>query len=218
MKCPHCMVQFHEYTTQTRLGSDADGDWVMLQNYCPACKKLVLRLASGIWREDGPDGPALAEVRDVRFIRPNAIARESVPAQVPQEFAANHLEAALILAQSPKASAALSRRCIEDVLAAMCATERGNLARAIQQAIDSGRFPPFVTKSLEAVKSVGNFPAHPLKSERAGEIVPVERGEAELNLDVLECLFDFLFVQPDLMQRKLDALSSPTDDSGIPLL
>jgi hypothetical protein len=35
-----------------------------------------------------------------------------------------------------------------------------------------------------------------MKSTSTGTIVPVEPGEAEWNLDVLEMLFDFCFVLP----------------------
>jgi hypothetical protein len=56
------------------------------------------------------------------------------------------------------------------------------------------------------VRNIGNFATHPLKSEKTGEILPVEPMEAEWNLDVLEALFDFYFVQPDVVRKKRAAL------------
>jgi len=43
---------------------------------------------------------------------------------------------------------------------------------------------------------------HPIKSERPGEVVEVEPGEADWNLDVLEALFNYYFVQPTAIKGK----------------
>ena len=44
----------------------------------------------------------------------------------------------------------------------------------------------------------------------------VEPGEAEWNLDVLEALFDFYFVQPSILQAKLAALNAKLKEAGKP--
>jgi hypothetical protein len=46
------------------------------------------------------------------------------------------------------------------------------------------------------------------------EIVPVEPGEAEWNLDVLESLFDFYFVAPARTKARRDALNKKLADAG----
>jgi len=43
---------------------------------------------------------------------------------------------------------------------------------------------------------------------------PVEPGEAEWNLDTLEALFDYYFVQPSVIRRKKDALKQELKDAG----
>jgi hypothetical protein len=48
--------------------------------------------------------------------------------------------------------------------------------------------------------------------------LPVELGEAEWNLDVLESLFDFYFVQPARAKAKRDALNKKLADAGKPPL
>ena len=55
------------------------------------------------------------------------------------------------------------------------------------------------------------------KSQPArAEVVEVEPGEAEWNLDVLEGLFDFCFVQPTLMKKKREALNNKLAKAGKP--
>jgi hypothetical protein len=55
-----------------------------------------------------------------------------------------------------------------------------------------------------------------MKSTASGEVVPVEPGEAEWNLDVLEALFDFYFVQPAWVKKKRDALNLKLQQAGKP--
>ncbi len=69
---------------------------------------------------------------------------------------------------------------------------------------------------LDAVRNIGNFAAHPLKSQSTGEIVEVEPGEAEWNLEVLEMLFDFYYVQPAHAQKRRDELKKKLADAGKP--
>ncbi|MGD1090046.1 MAG: hypothetical protein ABR955_15180 [Verrucomicrobiota bacterium] len=69
---------------------------------------------------------------------------------------------------------------------------------------------------MDAIRIVGNFAAHPIKSKASGEIIEVETGEAEWNLDVLESMFDFYFTQPALLKKKRDALNAKLKEAGKP--
>ena len=82
--------------------------------------------------------------------------------------------------------------------------------------INSGKLPSHLAESIDAIRNIGNFSAHPIKSKSTGEIVPVEPQEAEWNLDVIEALFDFYYVQPGLLQAKREALNKKLSDSGKP--
>jgi hypothetical protein len=55
-----------------------------------------------------------------------------------------------------------------------------------------------------------------MKSKASGEILPVEPGEAEWNLDTLESLFDYYFVQPAIVKRKKDTLNKKLAEAGKP--
>lgn len=63
------------------------------------------------------------------------------------------------------------------------------------------------------IREVGNFAAHPTKSQRTGEIVPVEFGEAEWCLDVLEMLLDFYFVRLEANRKKLEDMNRKLTDA-----
>jgi hypothetical protein len=53
-----------------------------------------------------------------------------------------------------------------------------------------------------------------MKSKNSGEIIDVEIGEAEWNLEVVEELMDYYFVRPVKLQKKKDALNSKLKDAG----
>ena len=91
-----------------------------------------------------------------------------------------------------------------------------DLAGQIQEVLDSKQLPSHLADALDAVRNVGNFAAHPIKSKSTGEIVDVEIGEAEWCLDVLEDLFDFYFVQPEKLKKKKAALNKKLKESGKP--
>ncbi|OHE71939.1 MAG: hypothetical protein A2007_05620 [Verrucomicrobia bacterium GWC2_42_7] len=150
------------------------------------------------------------------MVYPKAISRGGCPKEVPQEFANDYFEACSVLSDSPKASAALSRRCLQLLLRDVAKVKHSTLEKEIQEILDSQKVPSHITDIIDAVRQIGNFAAHPIKSKSSGEIVPVEPGEAELNLDVLEALFDFYFTQPAKTQARKNALNIKLKDAGKP--
>ena len=137
---------------------------------------------------------------------------------VPEEIACDYNEACLVLGDSAKASAALSRRCLQNVLREKGGVKPGNLASEIGQVVSQGQLPSQVADAIDAVRNIGNFAAHPIKSENTGEVQPVESHEAEWNLEVLESMFDYYYVQPAVLDAKRDALNAKLKEVGKPPL
>ena len=92
----------------------------------------------------------------------------------------------------------------------------GNLSNEIQEVIDSNSLPSDIAESIDLIRNIGNFAAHPTKSQTSGEIVPVELGEAEWCLDLIEMLYDFYFVRPETNKKKLEAINLKLADAGKP--
>jgi len=155
---------------------------------------------------------------NVRLVRPKGSARPPCPGEVPDQYAKDYEEACLVLPDSPKAAAALARRCLQNVLRDVAQVRPGNLADEIQQVIDGGKLPSQLADSIDAIRNIGNFAAHPMKSQQSGQILEVEPEEAGWNIDVLEMLFDFYFVQPALIQKKRAALDQKLQSAGKPVM
>jgi hypothetical protein len=219
MKCPHCRVEFRPEVSWLLIGQDVESYWGLERYKCPneECNKWILYLVNGTpVKTSGPPFAGFQDVGDRRLIRPKGAVRAPVPPEVPENLAEDYAESCLVLPDSPKASAALSRRCLQNLLREHAEIKPGNLADEIQEVIDSGQLPSHLVEAVDAVRNIGNFAAHPIKSKVTGQILPVEPGEAEWNLDVLELLFDFYFVQPKVTRRKRDALDAKLKEAGKP--
>ena len=117
---------------------------------------------------------------------------------------------------SPKASAALSRRCLQTVLREAGRSKERDLSKQIDEVLP--KLPSHIGEQVDAIRNTGNFAAHPNKSKSTGEIVEVEPGEAEWNLDVLDLLFDHYYVGPKIAEKKRAALDQKLQDAGKPPL
>jgi hypothetical protein len=91
-----------------------------------------------------------------------------------------------------------------------------DLANQIQEVLDANILPEPLAGDLDAVRNIGAFAAHPLKSTNTGEIIDVEPGEAEWGLNILEELFNFYFVQLPAQQRRREALNIKLTDAKKP--
>lgn len=153
------------------------------------------------------------------FFLPKIAGRAGLSTDIPEESYGKYFkEACAVLSDSPMASAALSRKCLQTLLRDQARVTHSSLNNEIQEVLDQSKLPSSLSGAIDAVRVVGNFAAHPIKSTNTGEIFDVEQGEAEWLLDTLEGLFDYYFVQPAILQRKRDALNTKLSEAGKPHL
>ena len=208
MKCPHCLKSYHPQVGYHGFGSDEDYTWALSWQSCPSCKKYIIELLQY--------SKVNSNLLKTSLVYPKAISRAPLSTDVPDEFAKDYKEACLVIADSPKASAALSRRCLQNILRGKAGVKKSDLSKEIEEVLQSKQLPSHLALAIDAVRNIGAFAAHPIKSTNTGEIVDVEPGEAEWLLDVLEGLFDFYFVQPAELARKREALNKKLTDAGKP--
>lgn len=215
--CPHCGRSINASVTTRQIGMDrfSSGFEANFQQ-CPSCGRAIIDLVNGKANRPGNQARFLMSNTTTRLIHPRTPDRP-VPSEVPPGIASDYREAALVLADSPKASAALSRRCLQAVLRARKYKGR-NLEAEIARALEARVLPTTVAQSLDAVRQIGNFAAHPSKSEHPTEITDVEPNEAEWCLDVLDMLFDAYWVQEAAAKSKIDALNAKLEKASKPRL
>ena len=217
MDCPHCSKSVHVDWTETPMGADLEFEYTIKRAECPACERIILKLETMDRDEYGAGGFfSIAGTEHEVFVHPRAPSRAPIHSSVPSDLSSDYHEACLVLADSPKASAALGRRCLQHLLREQAKVKPSNLSVEIEEAMTS--LPPHLSDAIDAVRNIGNFAAHPAKSESTGEVVEVEAGEAEWILDTIEGLFDHYFTQPALLAAKREALNAKLKDIGKPEL
>jgi len=82
--------------------------------------------------------------------------------------------------------------------------------QALSEAIESGHAPQGVSiesiQAIDDVRQVGNIGAH--MERDIDHIVPVDAGEAQLLIELVEMLFDEWYVQRHKRQERLQALGA----------
>lgn len=218
MICPHCNIAIHENFKEVNIGLCGKGKgeglnyWSAASQECPSCYQPVIKLKCSVVAAEG-----FTLYRDFLAFPQARGSRAAAPIEVPTAIATDYNESALVLDLSAQASAALSRRCLQHLLADTGLSTNSNLDRAITEA-KGKNLPSHIAEHLDAVRAIGNFAAHTQKSVNTGEILPVEPQEAEWNLEVLDMLFDFCYVQPAKNAARRAALDAKLAEAGKPLL
>ena len=201
MQCPHCLQHFHENQENTFSGLGNDpitGSWWVRSRICPACNRLMVHLSN-------------ASIGST-LVLPKGSNRPPVPQEVPDDFSNDYKEACLILPDSPQASAALSRRCLQHIIREKAGIRRGTLKEELDQLAESKSLPSELSDYMGLVREIGNLAAH-TTLDSTGEIVPVEPEEAEWCLNVVEMLFDYYFVLPAKAKRLTESLKAKKSTS-----
>jgi hypothetical protein len=188
MQCSHCHTEISVTPHVFALGEDQDGTWQVSSSRCPVCHRLLVNLCT----KEGCTYPAW----------PATLSRPRLSEDVPDEYAGEYLAACQIIAFSPEASAALSRRLLHRVLAAHAGAGTGGLFQQIEKAARSPELPPYLKDALRSLSRIAKLGPDSEKSRRPEVLAPLEPGEAEWLLDVLQPLFELFFVQPAQLQRR----------------
>jgi len=218
MKCPHCNIGIHEnFAVETFVVENErtsfDGTtlapartWRRFHQRCSECFESIIYLQCYYRNGTFED----------RFLAYPRSSTRPVPAEVIDPYRQDFIEACTVLPFSAKASAALSRRCLQAILKDKAGAKKKDLFDQIDEVAGSGKVPSHIADDLHAVRNIGNFAAHPQKSTTTGAILEVEAGEADWNLDVLELLFDFYFVQPAISAKRKIELNKKLKEAGKP--
>jgi hypothetical protein len=126
--------------------------------------------------------------RDWRMVYPIGASRGPIAPEVPSEIADDYVEACNVLPISPKASAALSRRCFQHILHSEgYKVSSGDLGKEIDLLLNEPdtrkAIPQRLRDTIDLIRNFGNFSAHPIDDKTTLQIIDVEPHEAESCLD-----------------------------------
>jgi hypothetical protein len=186
--------------------------WHFRSTVCSKCKDGVIEIAPGT-----SDRKALHQ--NWRRVYPIGASRGPIPPEVPSEIAEDYIEACNVLPISPKASAALSRRCLQNIL-----HKASYKARVLWMEIDlllnesdpNKAIPLRLRDTIDAIRNFGNFSAHPIDDTTTFQIIAVESHEAEWCLEILEECFEHFYLGPAIMKARKVALNEKLAAAGKP--
>lgn len=217
MKCPYCGVSaLFNWTTAPIVAANTYTTRHWRAAYCPdeECCQLVVHLG----HEPGDEEEVGGEI-EWSMIEPVGSSRGPVPAIVPSNVATDYVEACRVLPVSPKASAALARRCLQAILRAHGYSAR-DLATEVQLLLDesdaSRAIPGSLRMMVDAVRNFGNFSAHPITDVTTLQVIDVEPEEAEWCLEVIEECFQHFYVRPAEAAARKAALDAKLAKAGKP--
>lgn len=220
MKCPHCQIEVNTDFIEEFIGEYEKATYYSLFFMkCPnlECQKPIVSLGKSksvdIWQKDGKHH--LID-KNIVYQRIFPIGSNRIPAapEVEPKFADDYNEACLVLPFSPKASAALSRRCLQNIIRIKEGIKERNLKTEIDKLIATNKLPSYISDNLEIIRGFGNIAAHGMEDQASGEILDVEPNEAEFLLDVLELLFDIYFVQATKAAKIKASLNQKLTSAG----
>jgi hypothetical protein len=221
MDCPHCGKAFHDVWNEIELPwveqKIPSNGWVTHMTICPACKNATIELSERRREHQRPSNTL--QVTPVRRFRvhPTNTYRAPTPQEVPSGVKEDYEEACRVLPMSHKASAALSRRCVQAIL-----REQGYAQRDLVKQIDAllsepnpaKAIPTALRQTVDAIRNFGNFSAHPITDQTTLQVVAVDPSEAEWCLDILDEMFDHYYVKPAQAAARKAALDAKLAAAG----
>jgi hypothetical protein len=199
------MVRGDGYRVTGRFRDDVTY-WHYRTTLCSKCMDAVIEIAPG-------DVPGVELLQDWRMVYPIGASRGPISPEVPSEIADEYVEACNVLPISAKASAALSRRCLQNILHSKgYKIGSGDLAKEIDlllnEADSKKAIPLRLHTTIDLIRNFGNFSAHPIDDKTTLQIIEVEDHEAESCLDILEECFEHFYVGPAAAKARKLALDA----------
>lgn len=146
---------------------------------CPACCKVSVQVIPH---------PCNKQM-DFSFCYP-PVNKMPLPDYIPSAIRSDYSEAVSLVDLSPKASATLSRRCLQGMIHDFWGINQGNLNREISSL--KGKVPDTQWKAIDGLRKIGNIGAH--MEQDVSLIVDVEPDEAGKLVKLIELLMQKWYI------------------------
>lgn len=168
---------------------------------CPnrQCREYELRTA--LFKFDTGNHRTIGDALAKWQLRPSSKA-QVFPTYVPAPIVEDYNEACVIRDLSPKASATLSRRCLQGIIRDFWGISKNRLVDEINELKD--KIDPATWQAIDAVRSIGNIGAHMEKDINL--VIEVDPREAQLLIGLIEILVKDWYIAKHERQAQLAAI------------
>lgn len=197
--CPYCRQlatitkenisgDLHVFNQKNKLGQIGIHTFVTV---CPNSKCKEFTIKAALYKVDYRDGWKTTGEPLLNWnLKPQSEAKP-FPDYIPAPILQDYEEACLIAGLSPKASATLSRRCLQGIIRDFWGISKSRLVDEVNAL--SGQIDASTWKAIDSVRSIGNIGAHMEKDINL--IVDVEPEEADLLLRLIEVLLEEWYIR-----------------------
>ena len=206
--CPYCghpqvvtqNAQGHDwmpYVGETTLGNVGTRS-VAIACLNAECREVTLNVELRKWRMDGNSTNFIGPVLRTFHLLPESSVKQQ-PDYIPKALVQDYYEACRIRDLSPKASATLSRRCLQGMIRDFAKISKARLIdeiQALNALVADDKAPRGVTpesvQAIDHVREIGNIGAHMEKDINL--IVEIDSDEAQILIELIETLFEEWYV------------------------
>lgn len=178
----------HAFGKNNKLGLLGLHTWVTV---CPNGQCREFTIAASLYKGAyDPNFKLVGSPIETWNLRPQSKAKP-FPSYIPAPILDDYKEACLIQDLSPKASATLSRRCLQGMIRNYWGIKK---ARLVDEVADlQGKIDSTTWAAIDAVRKIGNIGAHMEKDINV--IIDVDANEAEMLLQLIEVLLEEWYVR-----------------------
>jgi hypothetical protein len=180
------------------------------------CRELSLRaqLLTELAQPDASGNPLIFPSTRWTLLPPSSAKPQ--PSYIPKPIRDDYHEACAIRDLSPKASATITRRCLQGMIRDFCRISKKRLIDEINDlraAVQQGKAPigvqPDSIEAIDYVRQIGNIGAH--MEADINVIVDVDSDEAQILIGLVELLFEEWYVARETRESgfaKLKAIAA----------
>lgn len=196
-----------EFTIQDPIEGHKYLAWYYVVCPNPKCRKYVLRVGifDCTYNDSRKEWERGATVKILDLV-PSSRAK-AYPNYIPKPILDDYNEACLIADLSPKASATLSRRCLQGIIRDFWKVKPGRLVDEIDQIKDMT--DALTWDAIDSVRKVGNIGAHMEKDINL--IVDVDPNEAGMLIGLIEIVLKDWYVNKEERKNRLMQIKSIAD-------
>lgn len=218
-KCPHC----NSFSTLNSNDIEISNNFHELKEHCgynlqtkfvfcpnPECKKYTIYVS--VYKAQKILVPPQSYIKNIECIDgkmyyPDKKIRK-FPDYIPEVISNDYKEACLIADLSPKASATISRRCLQGIIRDFWKVKPDNLNKEIDQIKD--KIDRLTYNAIDSVRKIGNIGAHMEKDINL--IIDVDKNESFLLINLLEILVDNWYIARHEKEERLAKIKTIADD------
>lgn len=166
----------------------------------PACRQLSLSASLHALEITGSRSYTGKHIKTWSLVPPSNA--KSFPVQLPPQVLEDYRESCLIVDSSPKLAAALSRRCLSEMIRDFWKVQPGSLGDEFRQI--KGSVDPLTWETIESVRQTGMIGAR--MDIEGAQIVDTEPGEAKLLIGLIETLVEDWYVAREERRKRLETI------------